>query len=443
MRIKMKKYILFITLSLFILQFSLGQNGKRDTSAWTLKQCISYAHENNITVKQAILSKNSVEITYKQSKSALFPSFNASGSQSLTQGTSIDPITSDFVSKVINSTSIGLNAQATIFNGFQQTNQIKQNKLSIKHNEFLIEEAKKDITLNIIQSFIQVLYLKEEVKIAENNLTLSQRQLDMITNKYNAGTIDVKTYSDAQSQVATNNYNLVVAKNAVANQVLTLKQFLELPSSVPFDLVEDSLINQSSAITGKETVMASALTNLPEIKAAEIEIEANTIGLKIAKGAYYPTLAISGNLSTGYTSTQAETFANQFNNNFNQSIALRLNVPIWDNNTTKSRVQNAKIQIQKSQYNLYNAQKETTQKIESLWLNSTAAQSQTKAALAQLEASTTAYTIAQQQFDLGTISFIDLQLSMNNYLSASQKYIVAKHTLLIYQLLIQYYNGKF
>jgi outer membrane protein len=106
-------------------------------------------------------------------------------------------------------------------------------------------------------------------------------------------------------------------------------------------------------------------------------------------------------------------------------------------------VQNAKIEIQKSQYNLYNAQKETTQKIESLWLNSAAAQSQTEAALAQREASNTAYTIAQQQFDLGATSYVDLQLSMNNYLSASQKYIVAKHTLLIYQLLIQYYNGQF
>lgn len=439
----MKKHILFITLSLFILQSTLGQSEKKDTSVWTLKQCIAYAHENSITVKQAILNKNSTEITYKQSKSALYPSLNASGSQSLTQGTSIDPITSDFVSKVINSTSVGLSAQATIFNGFQQTNQIKQNKLLIKQNEYLIEEAKKDITLNIIQSYIEVLYLKEEVKIAESNLTLSQHQLEVIADKYNAGTLDVKTYSDAQSQVASNNYNLVVAKNAVANQVLTLKQLLELPPTIAFDLAEDSLINQPSSITGKETVMTSALTNLPEIKAAEVEIEANTMGLKIAKGGYYPTLAISGNLSTGYTSTQAEAFANQFNNNFNQSIALRLNVPIWDNNTTKSRVQNAKIQIQKSQYNLYNAQKETTQKIESLWLNSAATQSQTEAALAQREASNTAYTIAQQQFDLGAISFVDLQLSMNNYLSASQKYIVAKHTLLIYQLLIQYYNGKF
>lgn len=439
----MKKYILFITLSLFIFQTLWGQSGKRDSSAWTLKQCIAYAHENSITVKQAVLNRNSAEITYHQSKSALLPSVNASGSQSLTQGTSIDPITSDFVSKVINSTSLGLNAQATIFNGFQQTNQIKQNKLLVKQNEYLIEEAKKDITLNIIQSYIQVLYLKEEVKIAESNLTLCQHQLEVIADKYNAGTLDVKTFSDAQSQVATNNYNLVVAKNAVANQVLTLKQLLELPSNIAFELAEDSLISPTASIVGKETVMASALTNLPEIKAAETEIEANSMGLKIAKGGYYPTLAVSGNLSTGYTSTQAESFANQFNNNFNQSIALRLNVPIWDNNTTKSRVQNAKIQIQKSQYNLYNAQKEITQKIESLWLNSAAAQSQTEAALAQREASKTAFEIAQRQFDLGASSYVDLQLSMNNYLSASQKYIVAKHTLLIYQLMIQYYNGIF
>lgn len=439
----MKKYILIIPLSFFILQTLWGQSGKRDTSAWTLKQCITYAHENSLAIKQAMLNKNSAEITYRQSKSALFPSLNASGSQSLTQGTSIDPITSDFVSKVINSTSLGLNAQATLFNGFQQTNQIRQNKLLIKQNEYLIEEAKKDITLSIIQSYIQVLYLKEEVKIAESNLTLSQHQFEVISDKYNAGTLDVKTFSDAQSQVATNNYNLVVAQNAVANQILTLKQLLELPSALPFDLAEDSTISQSAAIIGKETVMTSALTNLPEIKAAETEIEANSVGLKIAKGGYYPTLALSGNLSTGYTSTQEETFANQFNNNFNQSIALRLNVPIWDNNTTKSRVQNAKIQIQRSQYNLDNTRKEITQKIESLWLNSAAAQSQTEAALSQREASKTAFEIAQQQFDLGATSYVDLQLSMNNYLSASQKYIVAKHTLLIYQLLIQYYNGIF
>ncbi len=440
----MKRIIVSVALTFLIVGGAIGQIVKQDTTSWSLKQCIAYAHANNITIKMATLDKNSAEVTYRQSKSALLPSLNATGSQSLTHGSSIDPITSDFVSKVINSSSVGVNTQATIFNGFQQRNEIKQNALYIKKQELLIEEAKKDITLSIIQSYIQVLFLKEEVKIAENNLILGQHQLDVITAKYNAGTIDVKTYSDAQSQFATNRYNLVMAQNSVSAQLLALQQLLEIPLNVAFDIrSSDDLTNLSVVFMDKELVMNTALKNLPEIKAGEVQIEASSMGLKIAKGGYYPSLSISGNLSTGYTSTQDMAFADQFGNNFNQSVALRLNVPIWDNRTTKSRIQNAEIQVQKSQYTLYATQKEITQKIESLWRDKISAQSQLDAALALRDATNTSYTVAQQQFDLGSLSFVDLQLSMNNYLNASQKYSVAKHTLLMYQLLIQYYSGKF
>jgi outer membrane protein len=421
----------------------MGQREIKDTTVWTLKKCIAYAQKNNITIKIATLNKNSVEVTYKQSKSALFPNLNANASQSMTHGSSIDPITSDFVSKVVNSSSIGMSTQATIFNGFQQVNQIKQNKLFIQKNEFLIEEAKKDITLNIIQSYIQVLYLKEEVKIAENNIELSQHQLDVITAKYNAGIIDVKTYTDAQSQFATNKYNLVVAKNTYSSQLLDLQQLLELPINSKFEIAPIENLNSTVLSYKKEDVLINALKTLPEIKSGELQIEANTLGVKIAKGGYLPSLSISGNLSTGYTSTQDMVFTKQLNNNFNQSIALQLSIPIWDKNTIKSRVQNAEIEIQKSQFNLISTQKDIIKKMESLWMNQASAQSQTEAANVLRDATYTALTIAQQQFDLGAISFVDLQLSMNNYLNATQKQNIAKHSLLMYQLLIQNYSGNF
>ncbi|MBD1259034.1 TolC family protein [Maribacter polysiphoniae] len=436
----MRKYIIvYLT---FLVQFAQGQVTPELTpKIWTLDDCISYALENNITVKQAELQKNSSVQSYMAAKSSRLPNLTGTASQNFTNGNSIDPITSDFVSQQINSTSLGLTTQVTLFQGNQINNQIKQNKLLVDQYSFYEEEAQNNIILSLTESYIQLLYSKENIIISENNLEASQKEEERAKARLDAGSIALKDYTDAQSQTATNAYNLITAKNDYAQQLLTLKQLLELPNGESFQIA-DTNASDLGFIPNIDDVYAQALEKLPEINASKINVSVSEKELDIAKGGYLPTLSLLGSIGSGYTSTQDFVFADQLDLNFNQRVGLSLNVPIFNRNQTKTEVEKAKINIDIAELELVQQEKDLYRKIETAWLNASAAQAQMLAADTARKAAQESYRLAQKQYELGALSTTDLVVSQNTYTNAEQNYNQAKYLSLLYTQLLQFYQGN-
>lgn len=436
----MKTYITIT--ALLVLQFSTAQEqSELEQRIWTLEDCISYALDNNITVKEAAFSKKTTEVEYMAAKSSRLPNLTGNASQNFTNGNSIDPITSDFVSQQINSTSLGLNTQLTLFQGNQINNQIKQSKLLVDQYGFYEEEAKNNIILSIAESYIQLLYSKENIGIAQNNLIASQKEEETAKARYEAGSIAIRDYTDARSQTATNSYNLITAQNEYALQLLNLKQLLELPPLQTFE-IEESIEFISEVLPDLNEVYTKALEVLPEINTGKIDVSISEKNLDIAKGAYLPTLALTGSLGTGYTSTQELDFADQFDVNFNQRAGLALNVPIFNRNRTKADVQNAKIDIEIAKLQLAQEKKDLYVKLETAWQNANASQNQMTASEVARTAAQESYRLAQKQYELGALNTTDLVLSQNTYTNAEQNYLQAKYLNLLYTQLLQFYQGN-
>ena len=430
----MKKNIILTIL--FVVQFAQSQTPIDSVQKiWTLEACIDYALDNNISVKQAELSKNITEVNYLATKSLRLPNLSGNASQNFTNGNSIDPITSDFVSQQINSTSLGLNSQLTLFQGNQINNQIKQGKLLIDQYTLYEEEAKNNITLSITESYIQLLL------IAENNLEVSQKEEERAKARLDAGSIAIKEYTDAQSQTATNRYLLINTKNDYALQLLSLKQQLELPPNTNFEIVDADEIILGN-VPDLNEVYSEALENLPEINAGKINVSLSEKDLDIAKGGYLPTLSLTGSLGSGYTSTQDFNFTDQLDLNFNQRLGLSLNVPIFNRNKTKSEVQTAKINIDMAKLELAQEEKDLYRKIETAWQNAITTQSEMEAADIARNAAKESFRLAQKQYELGALSTTDLILSQNTYTNTEQNYIQAKYLSLLYDQLLQFYQGN-
>lgn len=434
-----KTIIIFLVL---LGQFVQSQQSPSDPNKiWSLEDCISYALENNISVKQAVLQKNSTLQDYKLSRSSRLPNLSGMASQNFTNGNSIDPITSDFVSQQINSTSLGLNTQVTLFQGNQINNEIKQNKLLVDQYSFYEEQAKNNIILSIADSYIQLLYSNENITIAENNLVASQKEEEQAKARLEAGSIALKDYTDAQSNTATNAYNLITAKNDYAQQLLTLKQLLELPNGTAFQIAKPTGTDED-LIPDVNLIYSQALEKLPEINASKINVSVSEKELDIAKGGYLPTLSLTGSLGSGYTSTRDFNFSDQLDLNFNQRVGLSLNVPIFNRNKTKTEVEKSKINIDIAQLQLAQEEKDLYQKIETAWQNATAAQSQMVAAEVAKNAASESYRLAQKQYELGALSTTDLVISQNTYTNAEQNYIQTKYLSLLYTQLLQFYQGN-
>jgi outer membrane protein len=437
----MKLYICVASLLFSLGIFAQEQPVTSGAKVWTLEECIAYAITHNITVKQAKLSKQLIEVALMETKSSRLPSLSGVASQNFTNGNTIDPITSDFVSQQINSTSLSLNTSVTLFQGNQINNQIKQSKLLVDQYQLYEQESQNNITLSITEAYIQLLYAKEAIKIAVNNVATSQKEEDRAKALFDAGSLAIRDYSDAKSQTATNNFNLIEAENTYDLQLLTLKQLLEIPSSKSFSIVE-GVEYLPENVPELDEVYAEAVAILPEINASKTNVLVSEKELAIAKGGYMPTLALTGTLGSGYTSTQDLNFTDQFDGNFNQRVGVSLNVPIFNKNKTKAAVQEAQLNIDIAALQLAQEEKDLYVKVETAWRNTVATESQLNAAYIARTAAKESYRLAQKQYELGALSTTDLILSQNTYTNAEQNYIQAKYLNLLYHQLLQFYQGN-
>ena len=435
----MKLYLIIV--SLFFVQLSLAQ--ETSTKVWSLQDCIDYAIEHNITIKDATLDKNLAEVDYSKAKSSRLPNLFGSASQNFSNGSTIDPITSDYVTDQIHSTNVGINSSMTLFQGNQLSNQIKQNKILLEQSIFLEEVEKNNIVLNILEVYLQTLYSKESIAIAENNVVASEKEVERAKARLDAGTIALGDYTEAQSQAATNKFNVISAKNDYQQYIIQLKQLLELS---PLEDIQIETIDENMDLINldidKNQLYNNAIGFLPEIQASNLNIAANEKELDIAKGGFLPTLSLTGSIGSGYTSINDNTFSDQFDVNFNQKLGLSLTIPIFNRNQTKAAVKTASINIDKAQIQKQNTEKEVYRKVETAYQNAISAQEQVIAAEASKVSAEQSYKLAQKKYELGGLSTTDLVISQNTYTNAQQNYLQSKYLNILYHELLQFYQGN-
>ena len=434
-----------IIISILLAQFSFAQeiSIKKLPKIWSLEDCITYALKNNITVKDVALNTKIAEVDYEKAKLSRLPDLFGNASQSFSNGNSIDPVTSDFVPDQTHSTNIGINSSVTLFQGNRITNQIKQNSLLFEQSSYLEEAEKNNIVLTILETYLQTLYSKENITIAENNLNASEKEVLRAKARLDAEEIALNDYTEAQSQAATNRYRLITAKNNYQQYIIALKQLLELP---PMEDLEIKTINENmnfvNLTLNKIEVYNKAINHLPEIEASKIGVAISEKELDIVKSAYLPTLSLSGNIGSGYTSAMKNTFSNQFNVNFNQRVGLSLSVPIFNRNQTSAAVKTTTINIEKAEMQKYRTEKEIYKKIETIYQNVLSAQEQVVAAEASKVAAEQSYNLAQKKYELGDLSTTDLVISQNTFTNAQQNYLQAKYLNILYYQLLQFYQGN-
>lgn len=444
----MRSFITTLLLLLFPLSIAAQQDGsgvesKKQMYVWTLEETINYALEHNLSIKQADLDLENAELSYEQSKAQRLPNLSASASQRWSNGSTIDPITSDFINQKSSSTSLGLNSSMTLFNGFQITNQIKQNKLATEQSELLLEETKNSIEISVLEAYVQALYSNEAVTIAQNQLDASAKELEQAEGLFKGRSLTLKDLNDIQSQHASNQYNLINAKASYQQRILTLKQLLLLDGSTSLELVAPADDYEvQAALNDYEAIYRSALEFLPQVEASKTNIAINSTSLDIAKGALYPTLSLSGGLSSGYTKSMGLSFADQIDGNFSQSLGLSLSIPIFNRLSTSTNIQKAKIGIKQAELSYQSTQQELYQNIEQAWLNASANSEQMSAAEVSRDAARSSYQLAKAQFDVGELTATDLIVAQTALNTAELNYIQAKYLTILYTQLLEFYQGN-
>ena len=418
---------------------------------WTLRSCIDYALENNITIQRNRISAESAEEDVKSAKADFLPSITGSISQRIvnrpndTNGTIIsgDDITTS-ESKTSYNGSYGIDASWTLYNGGQRLNTYKQQKLNNRIAELSIEESANTIEENITQLYVQILYSAEAVKVNESTLEVSKAQFARGQEQFNVGSISASDLAQLEAQVSSDNYQLVTSQATLQDYKLQLKQLLELDGDFEMDLYIPELDDSSVLIPlpAKDDVYNAALSLRPEIQSGKLNVDASDLSIKMARAGYIPSLSLTAGIGSNNANGNDFSFSEQIKQNWNNSIGLTVSIPIFDKRQTKSAINKAKLQKQTSQLDLLDEQKTLYRTIENLWLNANSAQQQYVAAKENLKSTQTSYELVNEQFNVGMANTVELLTEKNNLLSTQQQTLQAKYTAILNAELLRFYQGE-
>jgi len=437
--------------SLFLLPlFCFLGSGSFGQKAWTLQECIEYALDNNITIKQSEISTEIADVNFTQSKLALLPTVNGSSSYSYNFGRSIDPYTYNFTDQEIQSGNFSLNGNLNVFNGFQLQHALSQSKYEYMAGRENLSKIKNDIALNVAAAYLQVLYGRETIKAANERLESAQQTQSRTSIMVNAGSMAQGNLLDAEAALAAEELNVINSENQLQSDMISLTQLLELRSTDGFSVVDPTyeLPDQSSMVLTPDQIYATSLQVLPEFRASEFNLKSAEKGLSYAKGGRYPRLSMFGSMSTGYSNyTRRLTgdlvpFNDQLSENYNEVIGVSLSIPIFNSWATESNIQRSKLNLENVKYSDQLTKNQVYKSIVQAHADANAALKRfgatEKASIANKEAA----VYAQKKYDVGMLSSIEFLNVRNNTSKAESDFLQAKYDLIFRIKVLDFYMGK-
>ncbi|MDD2292859.1 MAG: TolC family protein [Bacteroidales bacterium] len=429
-------------LSLCLILTTIACHGQ-SSKIWTLDECISYAWDNNLQVKQQEIVHEQDINNLKQSKLSYIPNFSASMGQNFNWGRSVNIQELQIIeNKLSMATSASISASTPLIDGLSTYYTVKSNAIQAEISELNIEKLKNDISLNITRAYLQLLLSKQvydNAMLSYENIVAQKEQTARLVE---AGNRPYSALLEIEAQVASEKVQVVNAVGNVETNTLALSQMLDLPYDEAFDIVSpniDSLMSGYNALTVSD--LYSTAKTLPQIKSAEYALDNSHVQLSMAKGALYPSISLSAGYGTFYSDAAEGAFKEQFIDNRNPSIGISLNIPIFNGYQAGTKVKNARLNVKNYEIELSTRHQELLKEIRSAITEANNCYERTIAAEQNMRAMDESFRMAIRKFESGAITSTDYITSKTNYLKAQSEYYQAKFQYIFQIKILDYYKG--
>lgn len=434
-----KQYITFVTIAVLSAGSAMAQK------QWNLKQCIEYAIEHNLTIKQQEAAKDESAVDLNTAKWSRLPDLNGSASHSFNFGRSLQM---DNTYQQLNTQNTGLNLSTSIplFTGMQIPNQIALSKLNLKAAVEDLNKAKEDISIQVTSAYLQVLFNEELAKVAHEQVALSEEMLKQKTAFFKVGKASEAELYEAKSRAAQDQLSAVQADNEYRLTLLDLSQLLELPTPEGFGIVSPSIDEDKdfSILTSPADIYSEALLIKPSIKAAQYRVEGAQKSIRIAQSGYYPQLSLGAGIATSYYNVSGRengNFGSQLRDNFSQYIGLSLNIPIFNRFSTRNQVRKARIQQTTLNWQLEDAKKALYKEIQQAYYNAVNAESKFESSRTADEAAKASFNLMKEKYANGKATSTEFNEARTNWLKAVSDRIQAKYDYLFRTKILDFYKG--
>lgn len=446
-------------------------------SVLSLKECVEIGIANNALVKQADYQAVVDNISLRQSRDNRLPQISASSNYGLSQGRNIDPFTNTYLNQNVNFSNYNLSGGITLFNGGFIKNTISQNEKVAQASRLDLQQQKETITLNIILAYLQILTNKDLLQQSKNQYDLTRQQVERLNTLNKEGSIIPSQLYELKGQLANDELSIVNSENAIDAATLALCQLMNIPykqiSVEPLTADDDVLLYN----VAPEAVYNEAVKKFPSVRAAELRANAFRAGIKAAKGALVPTIGLSGELYTYYSSSastsllvnsakvpsgdfvtvngvdvpvittqnnfvnQKINYTDQFRNNYSTSVSAYIRIPIINYRQARNNISLARARYNNALFLKQNAANNLSQAVEQAFFNMTAGFKKFNTLKTQVTNFAEAYKIAEVRYNAGVSNQVEYLIAKNNLDRSRINLIIAKYDYILRTKILDYYQG--
>lgn len=410
----------------------------------TLAQCIDYAVSHNVNVKRYANNVEQQKVQLSTARNSRLPDLTAGASQSFNFGRGLNSENA-YVNRNTQSTGFNLQTSVPLLTGGRIPNEIAMSRLNLQAATADLEHARQSIALQVAAAYLQAVYAAEVVKVQEAQVAFSKIQEDRISKLFNAGKSSESDVIEAHSQVAQDEMGRTQAKCDYKLAMLDLSQLLELSSPDSIEIVAPQGETSPTLPPLPDRIFARAEGVKPEIQAEKLRLQAAEKNIRIAKAALYPTLSLGAGLSSEYYKTsgyQAASFSKQLSDNFNKSIGLSLNIPIFNRLATRNSIRQAKLQQSEQALQLDETKKTLYKEIQQAYYNAVNAQAKYESALAARKAAESNFNMMTGKFENGRANATELEEAKTKRANAITSTLQAKYEYILRMKIIEFYEGN-
>jgi len=468
----------FKIVMLFLLFF--GINAQAQNKKWSLQECVDYALKNNISIKQTELDAETTAIGKNSALGGFLPTINANASHSWNIGLNQNITTGLLENQTTQFTSAGLSSNITIYNGLQNQNKLRKANLSIVASQYQLTKMKDDIALNVANAYLQILFNKENLKVQNEQLAYDEKQQKRSEELVASGVVARGDLLDVKATVAADKQKVIAAENNLFISKLSLAQLLQLEDFQIFDIADVDYEAKPSAtmLEKPEDIVSKAKQDRVELKIAKTNLEIAEKDIKIAKGAFQPSLtgfysfssrvsyadrvigyavnttnptSIIGQVEgTGQNVIQPNystvlgsplPFFDQFSSNKGHNFGIQLSVPILNGFSAKNNLERTKIAYERSKTVEKQAELDLERNVYTAITNAKVALNAYEAAVVAFDARKEAFNYAKEKYAVGMMNSFDFNQSQTLYTNSQSEVLRTKYDYIFKVKVVEFYFG--
>jgi outer membrane protein len=430
-----KKIILFLLL--------VGIQVSAQDKKWTLEECVDYAIKNNISIKQSELDLKTSDVEKMEAIGGFLPTLNANANYSMNTGASINPVTNQFQNQTFKSFSAAANSNITLFNGLANWKALQRSKLNQIANTYRLDKMKDDIALSVANSYLQILFNKEQLKVLISQNSITKDNLKRTQQLIDAGSLPAGDIFELQATDATQQQQIISTENTLLISKIALCQMLLIEDYATFD-ISDKVIDIPLTDLSNETpqtILVKAKESVNDIKVALSNVDIAKKDLSISRSSYLPTLSGFVGYNTRWSESTPFNFADQLSLFDGTAIGLQLNVPILNGFATRGRVQRAKINQERTEYQLQQAELDLESNVYQAYNDVINAKKSYEAAQKTLEARKQAFGFSKERYEVGLLNTFDFSQSSIALDNAQSEVLRTKYDYIFRTKILEFYFG--